>query len=160
MEGAKYPEKLTLLKESLKTDFKQPDSVVESLIRRGVQKVAVLGIAYTGDLKVHILSPALPIIKQLKEKGIDVKVHDPYYSAEEINNLTGCENLQFPEGLEDRDTIVLVSPHMQYKYTNTFQILEHLKNTKLILDNMGTWKDISFPENIQYFEAGRANWLE
>ena len=160
LEGAKYPEKLTLLKESLKTDFKQPDSVVESLIRRGVQKVAVLGIAYTGDLKVHILSPALPIIKQLKEKGIDVKVHDPYYSAEEINNLTGCENLQFPEGLEDRDTIVLVSPHMQYKYTNTFQILEHLKNTKLILDNMGTWKDISFPENIQYFEAGRANWLE
>ncbi|MDP3734280.1 MAG: nucleotide sugar dehydrogenase [Nanoarchaeota archaeon] len=160
LEGAKYPEKLTLLKESLKTDFSQPDTVVNSLLQRGVQKVAVLGIAYTGDLKVHVLSPALPIIKKLREKGIDVKVHDPYYEAAEIRSLTGCDSLQFPQGLHDRDTIVVVSPHMQYKYTTMIDILDNLRNARLIVDNMGTWNDIPFPPSIKYFEAGHAHWLE
>ena len=160
LEGAKHPEKLTLLHESLKTDFSQPEEVVASLMRRGVQKVAVLGIAYTGDLKVHILSPALPIARMLKQRGVDVKVHDPYYDTEEIAKHTGCESMVFPEGLEDRDAIILVSSHMMYRYTNTQRIISHLGNARLVLDNMGTWNDIEFPENINYFEAGHANWLE
>jgi len=159
IEGAKHPEKLTLLKESLKTDFSQPEAVVDSVIKRGAKSVALLGIAYTGDLKVHILSPALPIAKKLKEKGINVKVHDPYYTAEEIKNLTGCESMTFPEGLSEHDTVILVTPHMSYKSTNKQKILKHLNNTKIIIDNMGIWNDINYPKNIQYYEAGTANWL-
>jgi nucleotide sugar dehydrogenase len=160
IEGAKHPEKLTLLKESLKTDFSQPEAVVDSIIKRGAKSVALLGIAYTGDLKVHVLSPALPIAKKLKEKGINVKVHDPYYSTEEIKSLTGCESMTFPEGLSEHDTVILVTPHMSYKSTNKQKILKHLNNTKIIIDNMGIWNDINYPKNIQYYEAGTANWLD
>lgn len=160
LEGAKYPEKLTLLKESLKTDFSQPDAVVKSLIRRGAKNVAVLGIAYTGDLKVHILSPAIPIAKLLKEKVNNVKVHDPYYSENEIESLTNCKSLKFPDGLADRDTIVIVSPHMEYRYTDREKILKSLANTRLVIDNMGIWNDIEFLEKIEYHEAGDAHWLE
>ncbi len=159
LEGAQHPEKLTLLQEALKTDLSQPEAIVNSLLQRKVQKVAVLGIAYTGDLKVHVLSPALPIARKLKEKGIDIKVHDPYYTTEEITKLTGCETLVFPQGLQDRDCILLVSPHMHYKYVHKQELLENLKNAKLILDNMGTWNDLQFPEGLQYFEAGHAKWL-
>ena len=160
LEGAKHPEKLTLLKESLKTDFSQPENVIKSVIKRGAKKVAVLGIAYTGDLKVHVLSPSIPIAKGLKENRIDVKVNDPYYSAEEIKNITGCENIEFPEGLHDRDTIIIVSPHMKYKYIDYQKIIKNLKNAKLVLDNMGVWKDMKMPEGIEYHEAGDAHWLE
>ena len=160
LEGAKHPEKLTLIKDSLKTDFAQPEEVVKSLIKRKAKKVAVLGIAYTGDLKVHVLSPSIPIIKSLKEKGIDVKVNDPYYHAEEIKKITGCESIIFPEGLHDRDTIIIVSPHMKYKYTDYQKIIKSLTNTVLILDNMGVWNDMKFPESIEYYEAGDAHWLE
>jgi len=159
LEGAKYPEKLTLLKESLKTDFSQPKLVAENIIKRGAKKVGILGITYTGDLKVVVLSPAIPIAKILKEKGIDVKVNDPYHNEEEIKNLTGCESINFPEGLSDRDTILIISPHMKYKHTSTQKILENLNNTKLIIDNMGIWNDIKFSEKIEYHEAGDANWL-
>ena len=160
LEGAKYPEKLSLLKESLKTDFSQPQLVAESITKRGAKNVAILGIAYTGDLKVHVLSPALPLAKTLQEQGMDVKVHDPYYNAEEIKKLTGCESFVFPQGLHDRDTILLVTPHMNYKYTNKQEILKYLNNTKLVIDNMGIWNDFPLPEKTQYFEAGHANWLE
>ncbi len=160
LEGAKYPEKLSLLKESLKTDFSQPQLVAQSITKRGAKNVAILGIAYTGDLKVHVLSPALPLAKTLKEQGMNVKVHDPYYNADEIHKLTGCESLAFPQGLHDRDTILLVTPHMNYKYTNKQEILKHMNNTKLVIDNMGIWNDFPLPEKTQYFEAGHANWLE
>lgn len=160
LEGAKYPEKLTLLKESLKTDFSQPQVVVDSILKRGAKKVAILGITYTGDLKVVVLSPAIPIAKILKEKGVDVKVNDPYYSEEEIKNFTGCKTLDFPQGLSDRDTVLIVAPHIKYKHTSTQEVLKNLKNTKLILDNMGIWNDVKFPEEIEYHESGDANWLE
>ncbi|MBU2633747.1 MAG: nucleotide sugar dehydrogenase [Nanoarchaeota archaeon] len=160
LEGAKYPEKLTLLKESLKTDFSQPSVVVESVINRGAKKVAILGLAYTGNLKVETLSPAISIAKLLKKRGIDVKVNDPYFSEEEIKQFTGCESMDFPKGLSDRDTILIVSPHMKYKHTHNDDILNNLTNTKLILDNMGVWNDMKFPENVKYYEAGSPNWLE
>ena len=159
LEGAKHPKALTLLNASLETDFSQPERVVESLLKRGAKKIGVLGIAYTGDLKVHVLSPSLAIVKKLKEKGVDVKVHDPYYDSEEIKELLGVETFKFPDNLDEFDTILIVSNHMQYRYVNEGRIVEKLKNCKLILDNMGTWKDLSFPKEIEYHEAGDAHWL-
>ena len=160
LEGAKYPEKLTLLKESLKTDFSQPSVVVDSIIKKGAKKVALLGLAYTGDLKVETLSPAISIAKLLKDKGIDVKINDPYFSKEEIKDIAGCESIDFPNGLLDRDTILIVSPHAKYKHIHTKDIENYLNCTNLIIDNMGIWKNLELPKNIKYYEAGSANWLE
>ncbi len=160
LEGAKYPERLTLIHEALKTDFNQPKVVVDSVLKRGAKKVAVLGIAYTADLKVHVLSPAITITKLLREAGVEVKVHDPYYTAEEIKNITGCETIHFPKGLKDVDTILLVAGHRKYTYTKTLDILQHLDQVKLILDNPGIWMGINFPEGVEYYDAGNASWLE
>ncbi|MCG2782455.1 MAG: nucleotide sugar dehydrogenase [Candidatus Altiarchaeales archaeon] len=160
LEGAKHPEALTLLKESLDVDFKQPEKVAKSLIKRGVKNVGILGLSYTSDLKVHILSPAIPIAKALKEAGINVKLQDPYYSADEIKGFVDTETFEFPEGLQEFDAILIVSPHMQYRYINSSVVIENLKECRLILDNMGAWKDVKFPEGIEYHEAGDENWLE
>lgn len=160
LEGAKYPEKLTLLKESLKTDFSQPNVVVDSILRKGAKKVAILGLAYTGDLKVETLSPSISISKSLKAKGCNVYVNDPYFNEEEIKEITGCEILDFPKGLFDVDTILVVSPHMNYKKIHEEDLINHFKNIKLIIDNMGVWNNIKFPDFIEYHEAGDANWLE
>jgi nucleotide sugar dehydrogenase len=160
LEGAKHPEKLTLIKESLKTDFAQPEVVVDSIIKKGAKKIAVLGIAYTADLKVEVLSPGIPIARMLREKGLDVKVNDPYFSNEEIKKLTGCDSIKFPDGLSDRDSIIIVASHMQYTSTCISDILKNLKNARMIMDNMGAWNYIKFPDGIEYHEAGDANWLE
>jgi nucleotide sugar dehydrogenase len=160
LEGAKHPENLTLLKESLKTDFSQPQVIVDSILKRGAKKIAILGIAYTKDLKVHVLSPGVPIARELKNKGCDVLVNDPYYSMEEINKITGCDYLDFPNDLSDRDTIIIVANHMKYTYTNRQDIMKNIDNVTLILDNMGAWNEYKFPEHVKYFEAGNKNWLE
>ena len=157
--GAQKPEELTLLKATIETDQKQPERVAESLVRRGAKKVGILGLAYKGDLKVAILSPTIKISKALKEKGIDVKIHDPYYTEEEIRKITNCESFGFPEGLQEFDTILIVADHSLYKFIPNKEIVKNLKNCKLILDNTGIWKKIDFPETIEYHIAGNRRWL-
>ena len=159
LEGAEKPEELTLLKSSIEFDNNHPERIVKSLMKKNIKNVGVLGIAYSPDLKVHILSPALKIIRHLKSNGINVKVHDPYYTEAEIKNITGAESFNFPEDLNQFDAVLLACGHMKYRYTDHDKIKENLKNCKLILDNKGHWKDIKF-DALEYHEAGDKKWLE
>ena len=158
IEGATHPEALSLLAHSVAFDDEQPNRVAHNLAQRGTKNVGILGLAYAADIKVHVLSPALRLIRHLSECGIHVKVSDPYYSANEIRDITGAETFAFPEGLNEFDTVLLVSGHSKYRYTNHDQIKQHLKKCRLILDNTGTWKNINFGP-IEYHQAGDKDWL-
>lgn len=158
--GADKPEKLTILKTAIEADDHQPFNVVESLEKRGIKNVGILGLAYKGDLKVDVLSPTKRIAKALQEKGINVKVNDPYYTDDEIRKLVGVEPFKFPEGLDEFDALLINSDHMAYRMTTTKDIEAHLSNVSLILDSPGTWKERPFREKIEYHEAGDKNWLE
>ncbi len=160
LQGAKHPEKLTLLKESLTTDFSQPQRVAKSLIDRGFKKIGILGLAYVGDLKVSVLCPTLALSRELLALGAEVKVQDPLFSAAEIKAETNCDTFEFPTGMNEFDAIVIVSTHMQYKSTPHIEIIENLENCTFVLDNMGIWRDLELPEKIEYHEAGDAGWLE
>jgi nucleotide sugar dehydrogenase len=158
LEGAKNPDKLTILKHSIEFDSKQPDRVVDYILKKGAYSVGVLGVAYMADLKVHILSPAIKIIRALSKAGVNVKVNDPYYTDEELHNITKAGVFSFPEGLAEFDTILINADHMKYRYTPYANITKSLKKCKLILDNNGAWKKMRLDE-IEYHEAGDRNWL-
>ncbi len=158
LEGAPRAGELTLLKEALKYDFDMPSRVVAHLVKIGAKKVGILGLAYKGDLKVEILSPTIKIAEGLRKGKIGVKVNDPYYSQEEIKRITGCDSFEFPKEMGEFDTILLVADHTHYKSIPIKNILENLKNCKLILDNTGIWKSIDFGK-IKYHLAGDSGWL-
>jgi len=88
-----------------------------------------------------------------------VKIHDPYYTEEEIRKITKCESFGFPEGLQEFDAVLIVADHSLYKFMPNKEILKNLKNCKLILDNTEIWKKIDFPETIEYHIAGNRRWL-
>ena len=73
VKDLKDKKKLTLLRETIKTDNKINLLIAKSLIKRGFKKVGVLGLSYKGDLKVHILSPVIPFVKHLIKNKIKVK---------------------------------------------------------------------------------------
>ncbi|MEM5810505.1 MAG: UDP binding domain-containing protein, partial [Candidatus Aenigmatarchaeota archaeon] len=161
ISGTKYPQNLTLLNETIKFDSKMPIIVAESLIKRGAKNVGILGLAYKGDLKVHILSPTIKIVRLLKERGVNVKVHDPYYTEEEIKKIVDVETFSYPEGLKEFDTILIVAGHLLYKSTPEKVLIENLKNCRLILDNLEkAWRRIDFSKyGIKYYVAGESGWL-
>ncbi len=159
LEGAKNPEALTLLKNSIEFDEKHHERVSKKLIKKGFKNVGILGIAYSPDLKVHVLSPALKIIRHLKNNNVNVKVNDPYYTDDELKNITGVESFKFPDEMKQFDAILIACGHTKYCATPHEKIKNNLENCKLILDNKGIWKDIEF-NPIEYHEAGDENWLE
>ena len=159
--GAKNPEYLTLLKETVNTDNDQPGKVAQSLAKRGIKCVGILGLAYKGDIKVSILSPTIKIAKRLKEINIDVKVNDPYYNKQEIMDIAGTDSFDFPAGLAEFDAVLIVADHQHYKFATHNAILSALKHCKLVLDNTEIWRDIDFKsKGIEYHMAGDAGWIK
>lgn len=160
--GAEKPEELSLLTNSIKSNTNQPKKVAQSLKKRKMKNVGILGLAYTGDIKVDILSPTIAIVKELKNENITVKVNDPLYSDKEIKSICGTDSFKYPEDLGIFDAILIVASHNLYVSTPTDDILKYLTNCQLIIDNMGAWsqKQHEFDSlGIEYHEAGDAKWL-
>jgi len=160
LAGTKDADRLSILNSAIDTDRNLPIMVAENVIKKGGRKVGILGLAYKGDLKVHTLSPTLRIVSHLKQKDVAVKVHDPYYTAEEIKQICGAETFRFPDDLGQFDTILIVADHRDYQAIPKNKILSNLKNCKLILDNVGIWGGFDFARaEIEYHLAGTERWL-
>jgi len=159
LEGAKSPEKLSILRESIASSLDMPRQVANAILRRRIKTVGILGLAYKGDLKVDILSPSKTIIALLLNKGITVKVNDPYYTSTEIKNKCGADSFDFPKGMNEFEAILILADHSLYKYTPLEDIIENVNGCKYILDNVGFWRDVKWPKVISYYEAGSKNWL-
>jgi len=158
--GAEKPEFLSLLKETIEYDTKQPEKVIEKIKRKNLKSVGILGLSYKGDIKVTILSPTLKLVELLKKECIEVKVNDPLFSVEEITRISGTKSFRFPEDLHLFDALLIVADHKQYRSTPHKIIKQNLKNCKLILDNTEVWKDIDFDNSdIEYHIAGDKGWL-
>jgi len=161
LEGAEKPEWLTLLKDTVETDSRLPEIIADRIAGRGLKNVGILGLSYKGDLKVHVLSPTIRLSKRLTERGAKVKVNDPYYTPEEIKRITACDSFLFPDDLRNFDCIVIVAGHRLYKAVPEIKLLNHLKDCKLVLDNLEeTWKDLDLRSvGIEYHTAGDSAWL-
>ena len=161
LEGAEKPEHLTILKETVSTDSMLPQIIADRVVASGMKSVGILGLSYKGDLKVHVLSPALGISRRLREHNVNVKINDPYYTNDEIRKIVGIESFSFPEGLSEFDCVLIVAGHRLYKAIPETKLKSHLKKCKLIIDNLEeTWKHVDWnTTGIKYFVAGDRNWL-
>jgi UDP-N-acetyl-D-mannosaminuronic acid dehydrogenase len=75
--------------------------------------IGILGVAYKGNVADARETPALPLIKNLMNKGADVLVNDPYVSPE-IMNSWGVEIVDLERALSS-DCVVLVTDHDIYR---------------------------------------------
>jgi nucleotide sugar dehydrogenase len=161
LEGAEKPEYLTLLNATVSTDSNLPALIADRIADRGFKNVGILGLSYKGDLKVHVLSPTLRISKRLMQRGLKVKINDPYYATDEIRKLTGAESFDFPKDLVGFDCVLIVAGHRLYKAIPEPKLMAQLKDCRLVLDNLEeTWRTFDWQSaGIEYHIAGDSNWL-
>ena len=161
LEGAEDPRPLTLLRDTVTTDETLPLLIADRIADSGFKNVGILGLSYKGDLKVHILSPTLRLSKRLAERGVKVRVNDPYYSNDEITRITGAQSFSFPNELSEFDCILIVAGHRAYRAIPESQLKGHLSKCKLIIDNLEeTWKNYDWESSgVKYAIAGQENWL-
>jgi nucleotide sugar dehydrogenase len=156
LSQVKNADNLSLLRETVKTDDGMSKLIANSIAKRGLKKIGVLGLSYKGDLKVSVLSKVIPLIKFLIKKKIKVKLYDPYFSNQEIYNAAKVKTFRFPKDLSNFDCLILSVDHKQFKIRK--KILEkYLKNCKLIIDHDGAWKKYNLKNN--YHLSGDRGWI-
>lgn len=79
-------------------------------------QVLVLGVAYKKDIDDVRESPALDIIELLREKGADVRYHDPHVASFTLDGMTCSSEPDLNEALDKADCIVIVTDHSAYDW--------------------------------------------
>ncbi len=135
----KAPEDAKLIKTARCVNDLMPDYIVEK-IERAVKRakikspiIASLGITYktgTGDLRG---SPALKIVRGLKEKGYTVQACDPY-----VQNFSEFPLFSLEEAVKGADCLVLLVDHKEFREINPDELVKKMRGDH-ILDTRGIW---------------------
>lgn len=160
LEGAEGPEYLSLFREANFADLAMPKMIADILLRNRIKKLAILGISSTANMKVTAMSHALRIISYVRDAVPVIKCFDPFYTAAETKELTGCDTFLFPEELSDFEAVVICSGHMRFRGITSDIALEKMQNCRLILDNMGVWEDFKWTKanSMSYRRVGLPGW--
>ena len=106
------------------------------------------------------MSPVLPLIKYLKKNKINCQIYDPYYSTNEIKNITKINSFNFKKDLKKFDCIIYHVNHSFFK-KNKKLIIKSLR-CKYFLDNTGEYlekADLFNKMKITYKTTGSSKWI-
>jgi UDP-N-acetyl-D-glucosamine dehydrogenase len=96
------------------------DKVVDALNEVGKplkgSRVLVLGVAYKKDIDDVRESPALDVIELLRQKGADVRYHDPYVPSIRHNGFEMAGETDLDAALAAADCAVVVTDHSCYDW--------------------------------------------
>lgn len=151
VSGAKRPQYLSIAKCAIQRDDTVAGEIAKMLNQNSKNRIGILGIAYLGNIKVHILGGCLRLLPHIKDKS-RVYVNDPLYSDDEIQKITGCATFRFPDELDRFDIVIMASRHDIYKHTSRKLLIEKTRGCDFIFDNVGIWHDIPF--ECRYYLAG------
>lgn len=134
------PDLAQLIQTARQVNDRQPEFVME-VIRRKMgsiagKKVAVLGLAYKPNVDDLRESPAIEIVKMLRDDGAVVTACEPYKSDEIIEGVkvtASCE-----EAVTGADLILLLVAHDNFK-TIAPHMLASLVKARIVIDTVGLW---------------------
>ena len=100
-------------------------------------KILILGVAYKKDSNDIRESPALDIIKLLKDKGADIVFNDPYITQIRIDSDALQSKSLNDSLLKSVDCVVIVTDHSNYDWNLV------VENSRLIVDTRNATRNIS-----------------
>jgi UDP-N-acetyl-D-mannosaminuronic acid dehydrogenase len=133
------PNEAKLIKTARWVNDSMPDYIVEKVERAVKQAqintpiIACLGITYKagiGDLRG---SPALKIVRRLREKGYTIRACDPY-----VRDFTEFPLLSLEKTVDGADCLVLLVDHKKFREINPHKLVKKMRGS-LIIDTRGIW---------------------
>lgn len=146
----KAKEDAMIISLSRQVNTLMPSRVVEKvkeLVSKG-SNIAVLGVAYKGNIDDMRESPSLEIIKQLLEEGYNVSTYDPFVKEDYHGKK---RNLK--EAVLTADCLLVLTDHAQFAEINAKDI-QRLVRSKYIVDTRNiinnTWQESGFIVEIMW----------
>jgi len=121
----KMPEHVVNL---MKSCFKEANKQIEN------SEILILGVSYKANVKDIQISPAEPIIQNLKDLKVKVKIFDPYFKDVEIFGIKTESNLV--DALKNIDGLVLVTNHREFDDLDSSMLYTQMR-TPIVVDSRG-----------------------
>ncbi len=123
------------------------------------KRITLLGAAYRFNSEDTRNSPTLVLAELLKEKGCDVKIHDPFVKTDDQNllkyNVQDIFTNDMKESLEDAEYTFICTAH-KYYLDNYDKIIEYGSRLKGMIDGCNIYnKDIYEKIPVKYIGIGR-----
>ncbi len=140
------PEDTPMIQLARKRNDAMPEHVVRVLgdLVAAVEqpKIAVLGLAYKGNVDDMRESPALRVVALLREQGVRLGIHDPHVAD------APCPNGSLEDAVQDADCLVLLTDHAEYRDIDPAAIASLMRgrilfDTRNALDH-GVWEQSGF----------------
>lgn len=96
--------------------------------------IVCLGLTYKADVCDLRGSPSVDVVSNLKQKGFEVRVCDPY-----ANGQSPYKCVPVKDAVAGADAVVLLVDHKEYLSMNIENLVETMRN-KVIIDTKGVWK--------------------
>ncbi len=115
--------------------------VVDALNEQGKavkgSRVLVLGVSYKRDVGDIRESPALDIIELLRQKGADVRYHDPYVPSFSHNGhtMTSVPNEALWDEIANADCVLIATDHSKYDWEAVRQKAKVIVDTRGVLSS-------------------------
>ena len=135
--------KMKLIETSFQINYlttKRISSTILNTIKKIKPKILILGIAYKKNIDDVRESPALKVIKDLKNKGSIVDYHDPYIKVlpKNRNFFTNMKSKNLNERMIKKyDGILICTDHDNVNYELIYN------NAKVIFDSRNVYKEYS-----------------
>ena len=148
---------------SRRVNDRMPAHVVD-LTERGLGgvdggTVAVLGYAFKAGTDDTRNTPAKEIVDSLVAAGHDVRITDPYVSADRIREETGIDPVRLPEALDGADAVVIVTGHGGYRDLTPDQLIGYVgAETFAVIDGRHVFDPDAFAgTDVRYLGVGRGS---
>jgi UDP-N-acetyl-D-galactosamine dehydrogenase len=113
-------------------------------------KVGILGLTFKENVPDIRNSKVPDIAKELREFGIDAKIHDPHAHADEVRHEYGFE-LSSLETWKDLDAIVFAVAHREYDELGAAGIAKLLRPRGVVVDVKSRLDARQFPAGTSYW---------
>lgn len=129
------------------------DGLAELGIKASAAKVAILGYAFLEDSDDTRNTPAVPLIEELRRRGVkEIVIHDPFVRAEE---LPGVER-DLAKAIAGSDCLCVVTKHSVYRLL-TPQGIRGQMRTPLVVDGRGALAKWGAHEGVTVLTIGKGS---
>lgn len=156
----KYGLSLNLTALSRRVNEEMPQYTVDKLLKLignvKDKKIAVLGLAFRGDIADTRLSPAYDIIRILSKLGANIVVFDPLVNYDKTLESIGVFQVNtLREAIRDADAVVVVTDHSEFKRLNVEEEFKDARKPLIVVDGRNTLNVEKIPSWIKYVGIGR-----
>lgn len=147
---------LSIIKETQSFSMSLALVYADILKQKKISSTTIIGLSVEGAKKDIRASLALLMCEYLHDIGVDVFVHDPYFSDEEIKELLPFAGVWKPEAKQTHtDAYVIMGSNPVFNYFTQSDLEQSgIFDAKIVIDGVGALKGFSFSSKTLYHQVG------